>query len=109
MPERRPQARPGGPARRLLAAAIGSLAISLPSPGLFAQSLAVGSCLGFGESAGAGSAASRIVLPPNPMQPDRHQCCRKGCHAAQERRKKGALVAPGDAHDDGPEDPAACC
>jgi hypothetical protein len=64
-----------------LMAVIASLALSAPAPA-FAQGryIMVANCLG---------GMDRIDLPSDPKQPSGHQCCNKGCHAANERRKKG--------------------
>jgi len=31
---------------------------------------------------------NRIDIPADPAQPMGHECCKKGCHAANDRRKK---------------------
>lgn len=59
-----------------------ALAIMLPAPMAQARTIEVGMCNGGTE---------RIVLPPGTGgQPpaDDHECCRKGCHAGSDRRKK---------------------
>jgi hypothetical protein len=70
------------------AAIVAIIVLALPSPQAQSKTLMVVNCLG-GPSA--------IRVPMDPAQRDRHDCCRKGCHAASERRKKGA------------SDRAACC
>ena len=60
-----------------------ALAIMLPAPMAQARSIEVGMCNG---------GTQRIVLPNGrggPMPADDHECCRKGCHAGSDRRKKG--------------------
>lgn len=59
-----------------------ALSIMLPAPMAQAQVIEVGMCNG---------GTSRIVLPNGnggPMPADDHDCCRKGCHAGTDRRKK---------------------
>lgn len=59
-----------------------ALAIMLPAPITQARTIEVGMCNG---------GTSRIVLPNGrggPVPADDHDCCRKGCHAGSDRRKK---------------------
>lgn len=59
-----------------------ALAIMLPAPMAQGRTIEVGMCNG---------GTSRIVLPNGsggPMPADEHDCCRKGCHAGTDRRKK---------------------
>lgn len=67
-------------AARIGIAILAGLALSAPSPS-YAQgrSIKVANCLG---------GMDRIDLPADPDQPMRHDCCKKGCHAANDRRKK---------------------
>ncbi|MEQ1537831.1 MAG: hypothetical protein ABL928_02790 [Sphingorhabdus sp.] len=60
--------------------------IALPTPPLQGRSLMVPTCLG-GPSV-------KIDLPPDPLEQERHGCCRKGCHAANDRRKKANDLLP---------------
>lgn len=67
--------------RRALTPAF-ALAIMLPAPMAQARTIEVGMCNGGTE---------RIVLPSGsggPLPADDHECCRKGCHAGTDRRKK---------------------
>lgn len=64
-----------------LMALLSALALSIPAPAAAqAQSIMVGDCLG---------GATRIIIPGKAPAPDPHECCKKGCHAAGDRRKKG--------------------
>ena len=59
-----------------------ALAIMLPVPAAQARVITVGMCNG---------GTSQITLPNGtggPMPADDHECCRKGCHAGSDRRKK---------------------
>jgi hypothetical protein len=40
-----------------------------------------------------GSGMIRIDFPADPARPADHECCRKGCHAANDRRKKDGILA----------------
>lgn len=61
-------------------AVLGSLALAMPVPaGAQARSILVSNCMG---------GMQRIDLPADPTQPGGHDCCNKGCHAANDRRKK---------------------
>lgn len=53
-----------------------------------------------------GQPGTRIALPVKPRLPhegDDHSCCKKGCHAANERKKRGAGGMA-----DGPDDDNCC-
>jgi hypothetical protein len=66
-----------------LMAVVASLALSTPALApAFAQGrfIMVANCLG---------GMNRINLPTDPKKPSRHECGNKGCHAANDRRKKG--------------------
>lgn len=66
-----------------------ALAIVLPAPMAQARTIEVGMCNG---------GTQRIVLPNGsgaPMPADNHECCRKGCHAGSDRRKKQNQLADG--------------
>lgn len=61
-------------------ALLGSLALVMPVPAAAqARSIMVSNCMG---------GMSRIDLPADPTAPSGHDCCNKGCHAANDRRKK---------------------
>jgi hypothetical protein len=64
-----------------LMAVVSSLALCAPAPA-FAQGrfIMVANCLG---------GMNRIDLPSDPKKPSGQKCCNKGCHAANDRRKKG--------------------
>jgi hypothetical protein len=64
-----------------LMAIIASIALCAPVP-IVAKDrfVTVANCLG---------GMNRIDLPSDPTQPSGHECCAKGCHAANDRRKKG--------------------
>jgi hypothetical protein len=64
---------------RSLRALLATVALVMPAPQAQAKTLMVANCLG---------GAVSIRLPVDPAQQDRHDCCRKGCHAASDRRKK---------------------
>lgn len=60
------------------------LILTQPPVSASSKSIMVGVC---------GDEGVRISIPIKPTSPsegDDHQCCQKGCHAANERRKKGA-------------------
>jgi hypothetical protein len=64
-----------------LVALLASLALCAPAPAIAqGRFLMVANCLG---------GATRIDLPADPAEPSSHDCCKKGCHAASDRRKKG--------------------
>lgn len=66
-----------------------ALAIMLPAPIAQARTIEVGMCNG---------GTQQIVLPNGsgePMPADEHDCCRKGCHAGTDRRKKQNLFDNG--------------
>lgn len=71
------------PARRLMP--IWALALMLPALPGQAQAIRVPMC---------GGSTRTLTLPvmPQPMSDD-HDCCRKACHAASDRRKKSGLHA----------------
>lgn len=53
-----------------------------------------------------GQPATYIALPVKPRLPhegDDHMCCKKGCHAANERKKRGAGKFA-----NGPDDDSCC-
>ncbi len=59
-----------------------ALAIMLPPPLAQARVITVGMCSG---------GTAHITLPNgtgSPLPADDHECCRKGCHAGSDRRKK---------------------
>lgn len=60
-----------------------ALAIMLPAPAARARTIEVGMCNG---------GTTRITLPDGndggQSPRDDHECCRKGCHAGSDRRKK---------------------
>lgn len=59
-----------------------AFAVMLPAPIAQARVIIVGMCNG---------RPTQIILPNGnggPMPVDDHQCCRKGCHAGTDRRKK---------------------
>lgn len=63
------------------------LVIAAPAPSAQGRSLLLPTCI-----------SGRLVmidLPPDPAHRGRDDCCRKGCHAASDRRKKGGDVRPG--------------
>ncbi len=61
-------------------ALLASLALSMPIPAAVqARSIMVSNCMG---------GMDRINIPADPTQPSDHGCCNKGCHAANDRRKK---------------------
>jgi hypothetical protein len=60
-------------------AMLSAMILAFPGPAAQAKTLNVANCNG---------GMTRIDLPINPMQQDEHECCRKGCHAANDRRKK---------------------
>lgn len=69
-------------------ALLGSIALAMPVPAAAqARSIMVANCLG---------GMSRIDIPADPAAPRGHDCCNKGCHAANDRRKKNQ----GDSKDD---------
>jgi hypothetical protein len=56
------------------------LVLTTPIPALAQQRMIlVPTCMG---------KMARIVVPDDPAEPERLQCCDKGCHAAGSRRKK---------------------
>lgn len=72
------------------------LALVTPAAPVSARAIMVDVC---------GAPGLRIALPirPQPQKGDRHECCKKGCHAANERKKRAA----GDGGDLGDDDD--CC
>jgi len=55
-------------------------ALSMPLPAAAqARSILVSNCIG---------GMDRIDIPADPAAPSDHGCCNKGCHAANDRRKK---------------------
>lgn len=56
------------------------IALSMPLPAAAqARSILVSNCMG---------GMDRIDIPADPAAPSDHGCCNKGCHAANDRRKK---------------------
>lgn len=56
------------------------IALSMPLPAAAqARSILVSNCMG---------GMDRIDIPADPAAPLDHGCCNKGCHAANDRRKK---------------------
>jgi hypothetical protein len=65
---------------QLLVALISSLALAAPAPVAGqGRMMIVPTCMG---------GSSRIDIPADPSMPTGHECCKKGCHAAGDRRKK---------------------
>jgi hypothetical protein len=63
---------------------VAALALVLPPMPVAARGISVSIC---------GQPGARMVLPVKPLLPyegDDHGCCKKGCHAANERKKRGA-------------------
>jgi hypothetical protein len=64
--------------------------LALPPPSAQGKTIRVGLC---------GGAKTRIAIPVNqsfPGRNDAHDCCKKGCHAANDRRKRLGLATGGD-------------
>ncbi len=60
-----------------------ALALLLPAPGVQAKVVRIPMC---------GGGARTLPLPGAPVPvSDDHDCCRKACHAASDRRKKSSL------------------
>jgi hypothetical protein len=56
------------------------IALSMPLPAAAqARSILVSNCMG---------GMDRFDIPADPAAPSDHGCCNKGCHAANDRRKK---------------------
>lgn len=82
---------------RRVACMVAALALILPPIPVAAGAIMVDIC---------GKPGERIALPVKPRVPhegDGHGCCKKGCHAANERKKRTA----GDVDDGIGED--GCC
>jgi hypothetical protein len=61
-------------------ATLSVIALSMPLPATAqARSILVSNCMG---------GMDRIDIPADPGRPSDHGCCNKGCHAANDRRKK---------------------
>ena len=61
-------------------AVLSAIMLAIPAPAAAqARSILVPNCLG---------GMDRIDLPADPTKPSDHGCCNKGCHAANDRRKK---------------------
>ena len=60
-----------------------ALALLLPAPAVQAKTVRIPMC---------GGGARTMTLPGDPVpMSDDHDCCRKACHAAADRRKKTSL------------------
>jgi hypothetical protein len=61
-------------------ALLGVMVLIAPTPAISGKSIMVANC--------GGSAPQRIDIPADPGTPSEQECCRKGCHAGSDRRKK---------------------